>query len=89
MEFSLKPHLQDKIFEIRAESDDMPSKVVSYFPLSAYERQEIRGALQRSDSLEFRSIFSDTITDEQWGITKDQIKKKFNDELFDIDDSKL
>ena len=33
----------------------------------------------------FDSIFTDTITDKEWNKTKDQIKKKFKDELFDID----
>ena len=34
----------------------------------------------------FNSIFSDTVTDEEWNKTKDQIKQKFQSELFDIDD---
>ena len=33
----------------------------------------------------FASIFTDKITAEEWEKTKEQIKKKFNDELFDID----
>ena len=88
MELPLSSSLQDKLFEIRAESDGIPSKIVSYFPLSEHERREIVSAFEHNDSIEFRSIFSDTITDEQWSMTKDQIKQKFNAELFDIDDSR-
>ena len=33
----------------------------------------------------FNSIFSDTVTDEEWNKTKKQIKKRFQNELFDID----
>ena len=33
----------------------------------------------------FNSIFSDTVTDEEWNKTKEQIKKRFHRELFDID----
>ena len=83
----LLPHLQDKIFEISTPSDDAaPSKIRSYFSLSESEKQEIISILG-GDSIEFRSIFSDVITDEQWAKTRDQIKKKFNGELFDIDDT--
>ena len=74
MASDLQPHLQDKIFEVRLEPNDTPSKITSYFPLSDYEKQEIISALP-SNPIEFRSIFSDTITDEQWSMTKDQIKK--------------
>ena len=83
----LLPHLQDKIFEISTSSDDTASsKITSYFSLSESEKQEIISILG-SNSIEFHSIFSNVITDEQWDKTKDQIKKKFNDELFDIDDT--
>ena len=33
----------------------------------------------------FHSIFTDTITEEEWNKNKEQIKKKFRDELFDVD----
>ena len=81
----LLPHLQDKIFEISTPSDDTASsKITSYFFLSEFEKQEIISILG-DDSIEFHSIFSNVITDEQWAKTRDQIKKKFNGELFDID----
>ena len=83
----LLPHLQEKIFEISTRSDDAaPSKIRSYFSLSESEKQEIISILG-DDSIEFCSIFSNVITDEQWAKTRDQIKKKFSDELFDIDDT--
>ena len=80
---TLPLHLEDKIFEIKY-SDDVISKITSYFPLSASEKQEILSIL-KTDFLEFYSIFSDNVSDEEWEKTKDQIKKRFNDELFGID----
>lgn len=79
----LPSHLEDKIYEIRYLSDSI-SKIVSYFPLTEYEKNEILSILNL-DFDEFYSIFSDSISDEQWNETKQQIKKKFNNELFDID----
>ena len=80
---TLPLHLEDKIFEMKY-SDDVVSKITSYFPLSASEKQEILSIL-KTDFLEFHSIFSDNVSDEEWKKTKDQIKKRFNDELFGID----
>ena len=80
---TLPLHLEDKIFEMKY-SDDVVSKITSYFPLSASEKQEILSIL-KTDFLEFYSIFSDNVSDEEWEKTKDQIKKRFNDELFGID----
>ena len=37
------------------------------------------------DFIGFHSIFTDIVSEEEWNRTKDQIKKRFNDELFDID----
>ena len=78
-------HLQDKIFEVRYGSDDSISKIVSYFPFTDSEKQEIISILNDSSFDKFNSIFTDSVTNEEWDRTKDQIKKKFNDELFDID----
>ena len=77
--------LEDKIFEIKFNSDETISKIVSYFPFSEPERQEILSLLKVESFDGFRSIFSDCVTDEEWNNTKEQIKKKFKDELFDID----
>jgi len=79
-------HLQDKIFEIRFEADDTVSKIISYFPFSASERQEIYSILNNESFQGFHSIFIDNVTEEEWNRTKEQIKKKFRDELFDIDE---
>ena len=82
---NLPMHLQDKIFEIRYEYDDLVSKIVSYFPFSESEKQEITSILGNDVFDGFRSIFTDSVTEDEWNRTKDQIKKKFKDELFDID----
>jgi len=78
-------HLQDKIFEIRYESDDSVSKIISYFPFSESEKHEIISTLNDMSFDRFYSIFTDSVTEDEWNRTKDQIKKKFKDELFDID----
>jgi hypothetical protein len=77
--------LQDKIFEIRFAADNTVSKIVSYFPFSESERKEICSMLNDESFEEFHSIFTDNVTEEEWNKTKEQIKKKFRDELFDID----
>ena len=85
VKLDLPSNLEDKIFEIRSESDGTISKIVSYFPLSESERNETLSILNVSFFDGFHSIFSDTISDEEWNKTKEQIKKKFKDELFDVD----
>ncbi|MEX0861417.1 hypothetical protein [Nitrosopumilus sp.] len=87
MTVNFPSHLKDKIFEIRYSHDDSVSKILSYFPFSESEKQEIISVLNISIFDGFNSIFTDTVSDEEWGKTKDQIKKKFQDELFDIDNS--
>jgi hypothetical protein len=81
----LPVHLQDKIFEILYRSDDSISKITSYFPFSSTEKQEILSILNDDGFDRFHSIFTDSVSDEEWDKTKEQIKKKFQDELFDID----
>jgi len=78
-------HLEDKIFEIQFDASNNISKIVSYFPFSDSERDKILFILNKDSFDGFRSIFTDKITDEDWAKTKDQIKNKFKDELFDID----
>jgi len=82
---NFSPHLQDKIFEIQFEADDTVSKIISYFPFSESEKQEICSILNNESFERFHSIFTDNVTEEEWNRTKEQIKKKFRDELFDID----
>ncbi len=85
VKLNLPSSLEDKIFEIRFESDETVSKIVSYFPFSKLERQEILSVLKKDSFSGFHSIFTDTITEEEWNKNKEQIKKKFKDELFDVD----
>lgn len=84
MTLHLPSDIQDKIFEIRY-SNDLVSKIISYFPFSEPEKQEIISLLNTSFFDGFHSIFTDIITNEEWNKTKHQIKQKFKDELFDID----
>ena len=81
----LSSDLKDKIFEIKFDSNNVSSKIISYFVLSEQEKQTISSLLKNEFFDEFYSIFSDTITNEEWNKTKDQIRKKFDDELLDID----
>jgi len=78
-------HLKDKIFEIKYTSDETVLKIISYFPLNELEKQEIVSILDDDYFDGFHSIFTDIVSNEKWNRTKDKIKKKFNDELFDID----
>ncbi len=81
-------NVKEKIFEIKLHSDQSVFKIISYFPLSDFERQTITSLLNQPSFSEFHSIFTDNITDDEWSKTKNQIKKRFQNELFDID-SKL
>ena len=85
MNVAFPNHLKDKIFEIKSDSNNNISKIVSYFPFSESEKQEILLILKRRSFDGFNSIFVDSVSASEWEKTKDQIKKKFNDELFDID----
>ncbi len=77
--------LEEKIFDFKTNSDGKIIKIVSYFPLSAKDRQVVLTAIGSNSFDNFSSIFADTITDDEWNCTKEQIKKKLHDELFDID----
>ena len=77
-------HLEDKIFEIRYDSDSV-SKIISYFPFSESEKQEVCNTLNVDTFVGFHSIFTDSVSNKEWNKTKDQIKKRFKGELFDID----
>ena len=77
--------IKDKIFEIKYPSDESVFKIISYFPLSKLERTTIVSLLNLTTFSEFHSIFTDTVTDDEWNKTKNQIKKRFQNELFDID----
>ena len=77
--------IEDKIFEIKLNSDKSIFKIISYFPLSELESKTIVSLLNQDSFSEFHSIFTDTITDNEWDKTKNQIKNRFQNELFDID----
>ncbi len=77
----LSVNLKEKIYDIK-ESRNNILKIVSYFPLSEDEKQTI---LNNVPTIEFRSIFSDQVSEEEWNKNKQQIIKRFQNELFDID----
>ena len=86
MEISEIPlELTDKIFQIKFNPDQSIEKITSYFPLSEQDRQMINSISGQDVFSNFNSIFSDTVTDQEWDKTKEQIKKRFQSELFDID----
>ncbi len=60
--------------------------ITTYFPLTDKEKQDISNSSTYSENeVIFKSIFTDIVSDEEWGKTKEQIKKKFQDELVNID----
>ena len=78
----------DKIslYQIKVNSQNDFSKIISYFPLSTDEKQLIVTLMNNSKSFDaFHSIFSDHISEQEWNKSKAQIIKRFQDELFDID----
>ena len=86
MEISDIPlNLTDKIFQIKFNSDHLIEKIISYFPLTSKVRSLLNSISGQDDFSNFHSIFSDTVTDDEWDKTKEQIKKRFQNELFDID----
>ena len=84
-DLNLPTNLKDKIYQINVNSQNDFSKIVSYFPLSADEKQLIVILMNDSKSFNgFHSIFSDHISEHEWNKSKAQIIKHFQDELFDI-----
>ena len=85
-DISLPEHISDKIYEIKTDDKNIIFKVISYFPLSDGEKKEILDILGQNFRFDnFNSIFSDSISDEEWEKSKAQIKIRFRNELFDID----
>ena len=77
--------LAEKIYDSKYEHDSL-SIVTTYFPLEEIEKQEILKAVGKEENtIDFKSIFSDKISEEEWTKTKSQIKKKFHDELLSLD----
>lgn len=82
----LPSSIQEKIYDVKFNQNGA-SKITTYFPISDDEKFDI---LQNSDNaslnnIEFHSIFSDIISDAEWQKNKEQIHKKFRDDLFKID----
>lgn len=83
---SISADLEEKIYDLKINGNEILSKITTYFPLNIKEKQEILKALNSKEkSVVFKSIFSDKVSEEEWNKTKEQIKKKFQDELLDID----
>jgi len=78
--------LEEKIYDLTVDEGSF-SQIITYFPLRDKEKKEILRAAGKTSksSIKFKSIFSDEISDLKWENSKEQIKKKFQDELVDID----
>jgi hypothetical protein len=77
--------LKEKIFEIKT-SDNSVFKIISYFPLTELEQNSLVSIIKQPEYINFSSIFSDSVTNDEWNRTKSQIKKRFQDEIFHIGD---
>jgi len=85
-DLDLPANLRDKLYQITPDRTGNFSRIVSYFPLSEDEKQIIASFfVDTNSSIEFRSIFSDHISENDWRKSKDNIIKRFQEELFDID----
>ncbi len=84
---SLSSDLVEKIYDLKFDETGNLFKIITYFPLNQKEKQEILGTIEKTQEfpIEFKSIFSDKISDQEWNNSKEQITKKFQDELVDID----
>ena len=78
--------LEEKIFEIKTNSDNSVLKIVSYFPLTELEKNNMISSINQPNFVNFNSIFTDNISNDEWNRTKLQIKKRFQDEIFHIDE---
>ena len=83
----LSSELEEKIYDLKVDDCGVLSKIITYFPLNHLEKKEILGVAGKTAEIfiEFKSIFSDEISDKEWINSKKQIRKKFQDELVDID----
>ena len=78
--------LEEKIFEIKTNSVDSILRIVSYFPLTELEKNNLILIINQPNFVNFNSIFTDSISNIEWNRTKLQIKKRFQDEIFHIDE---
>ena len=77
--------LKEKIFEIKT-TDNSVLKIISYFPLTELDKNNLILIINSHDIINFNSIFTDIISNDEWNRTKFQIKKRFQDEIFHIDE---
>ena len=87
MKLFISPELEEKIYDLKVDGNDGLSQITTYFPLNSEEKQEILNAMDKTkkSQIDFKSIFSDEISQQEWLDSKEQIKKKFQDELMKID----
>jgi len=81
---NLPPFLEEKIYDLKHNESNNAITITSYFPLIQDEKETILKD-HKFDTVNFKSVFSDNISDSDWLNSKEQIKKKFQDELFDIE----
>lgn len=79
---SLPSNLKEKIYDTKWNQNQV--QITSYFPLMNEEKSKIHSTLDCYE-ISFKSIFSDSISESEWVHTKNQIIKKFQDELLDIE----
>jgi hypothetical protein len=84
--YDLPIELEEKLFEIKIDSNNFVLKIVSYFPLTELEKNNMISSINQPNFVNFNSIFTDTISNIEWNRTKLQIKKRFQDEIFHIDE---
>ena len=83
--FDIPFDLNEKIFEIKTDSNSSILKIISFFPLTELEKKTMISIINEPNFINFNSIFTDIISNEEWNRTKSQIKKRFQDEIFNID----
>jgi len=81
---NLHTSLEEKIYDLKYHDNNNSLTITSYFPLNQDEKQAILND-DKFGTVDFKSVFSDNISESDWLSSKEQIKKKFQDELFDIE----
>ena len=86
MKLPIPFEIEEKIYDLKLDKTQTLFTITTFFPLSSEEKKKVftsMGKLKDSQFV-FKSIFSDEISNEDWNKSKEQIKKRFQDELFDI-----
>jgi len=81
---NLSISLEEKIYDLKYHDNNNSLTITSYFPLNQDEKQAILND-DKFGTVDFKSVFSDNISESDWLSSKEQIKKKFQDELFEIE----